>query len=185
MHWEQDRSIKKPLMFKPGKNFQCGHHTVIEEGVEIGDNVRVGHFALVKKGTILEDDTFFDSYCVSSGNCHIGKGTHIRYQSIVARNVQIGEYCFLCAGVKTAYLDHNAQETNRPLVIGNNVFIGDNSTVLAGLEIQRDIVIGAHSLVTKGLSTSGSIYFGNPAVFKRSFTASEYDKYLKLMRGRG
>lgn len=46
--------------------------------------------------------------------------------------------------------------------IGNNVFIGMNSVVLMGAQIQDNVIIGAGSVVS-GLCESNSVYAGNPA----------------------
>lgn len=52
-------------------------------------------------------------------------------------------------------------------VIGNNVSIGSNSTILP-VNICDDVVIGAGSVVTKNISKKG-IYAGNPARLLKSF----------------
>lgn len=184
MHWINDKTIKRPFDFKTGKNFQCGSFTIIEDGVIIGDNVKIGSFCLIKSGTVIEDNVFIDSFCISSGDNLIGEGSTIRYQSIIARNVIIGKNCYFCAGVKTAYLDHTLNSKDF-LKIGECVFIGDNSTILAGVDIVKDVVIGAHSLVTKDLNICGSIYTGTPAKLKRSFAPDEYSKYVKIMEKKG
>ena len=46
-------------------------------------------------------------------------------------------------------------------VIGNNVLIGSNATILP-VEICDDVVIGAGSVVTKNITDKG-VYAGNPA----------------------
>lgn len=46
--------------------------------------------------------------------------------------------------------------------IGNNVFIGVNTTILKGTEIGDNVIIGANSLVNKKCK-SNSVYAGNPA----------------------
>ena len=48
------------------------------------------------------------------------------------------------------------------VTIGNNVIVGYRSTILPGVEIADDIVVGACSVVTRSLRTRG-IYAGNPA----------------------
>lgn len=48
--------------------------------------------------------------------------------------------------------------------IGNNVFIGVNSTVLKGVTINDNIIIGANSLVNKDCLEEG-VYAGNPVRF--------------------
>ena len=45
--------------------------------------------------------------------------------------------------------------------IGNNVFIGVNTTILKGAEIGNNVIIGANSLVNKKLE-SNAVYAGNP-----------------------
>ena len=48
------------------------------------------------------------------------------------------------------------------VVIGNNVFIGMNSTILKGVHIGDNCIIGANSLVNKDVET-GWVVAGNPA----------------------
>ena len=48
--------------------------------------------------------------------------------------------------------------------IGNNVFIGVNSTILKGITIGNDVIIGANSLVNKDIITSG-VWAGNPICY--------------------
>ncbi len=49
-----------------------------------------------------------------------------------------------------------------PVFIGSNVYIGANTTILPGIRIQNDCIIGACSVVTKDVE-SFSIVAGNPA----------------------
>jgi acetyltransferase-like isoleucine patch superfamily enzyme len=49
----------------------------------------------------------------------------------------------------------------RETVIGNRVSIGSNATIMP-VRITDDVVIGAGSVVTKDITTSGT-YAGNPA----------------------
>lgn len=58
-----------------------------------------------------------------------------------------------------------------PLKIGNRVFIGNGTTILPGVTIGDDVVIGACSLVTKDIP-SGSVAAGVPARVIR--TTEEY-----------
>ncbi|HFI0777009.1 TPA: DapH/DapD/GlmU-related protein [Streptococcus suis] len=57
--------------------------------------------------------------------------------------------------------------------IGNNVFIGMNSTILKGVTIGDNVIIGANSLVTKNIP-SNTVVAGNP-----TRVISDIDTYLK------
>ena len=61
--------------------------------------------------------------------------------------------------------------------IGNNVFIGINSTILPGVTIGDNCIVGAGSLVTKNVP-SGEVWGGVPA--RRISTLEEYkNKVIK------
>ena len=49
----------------------------------------------------------------------------------------------------------------KPITIGNNVWIGANSTVLPEVSIGNNVIIGANSLVSKNIP-SNSVAVGNP-----------------------
>lgn len=173
MNWRMDDTIKVGRDVKIGKGAKIGKYVVIEEGCVIGDDVKIGNFVYLGPGTILKDKVWMDTQTISSGQCVVGERTQIRYQSIIARNVEIGEDVFFCAGVKTAYLDHTGNPTKEPLRIGDKCFLGDNATVLAGLDIADGIVIGAHSLVVKNCLTRNGVYVGCPAVLRRLLLPNE------------
>jgi UDP-3-O-[3-hydroxymyristoyl] glucosamine N-acyltransferase len=149
---------------KIGNNVRIGSHTRIASNVEIAGHCRIGSHVIIKAQTELATGVFFDDFCISSGHCYIGEFSQIRYQSIIARNVHIEKECFFCAGVKLAYLDHtgNPVPVKNGLKIGSRTFVGDNSTILAGLQIAYGSVIGAHSLVTKDLNVSQQCLFWGP-----------------------
>lgn len=50
------------------------------------------------------------------------------------------------------------------VIIGNNVFIGANSTILCNTKIGNNVIIGANSLVCKDVPDN-SVVAGNPAKF--------------------
>ena len=52
-------------------------------------------------------------------------------------------------------------EYAKPITIGNNVWFGGNVTVLGGVEIGDNTVIGAGSVVTKNIPAK-SVAVGNP-----------------------
>ena len=63
-----------------------------------------------------------------------------------------------------------------PITVGNNVWIGANVTVLPGVSIGDDAVIGAGSVVTKNIP-SGVLAAGNPCRVIRELTEKDKNKY--------
>lgn len=49
------------------------------------------------------------------------------------------------------------------ITIGNNCFIGERSTILYGVTLADNIIVGSGSVVTKSFDESGIIIAGNPA----------------------
>lgn len=65
------------------------------------------------------------------------------------------------------------------VTIGSNVFVGENTTILPGVSVCDNVIIGANSLVSKSLDANG-VYAGCPARFICSY--KDYmDKNQNLM----
>jgi len=67
-------------------------------------------------------------------------------------------------------------EITKPIVVGDNVYIGYNTMILPGVNIGNNVVIGAGSIVTKDIPDN-SVAVGNPA--KVIKTSDEYFEKLK------
>ena len=66
------------------------------------------------------------------------------------------------------------------VIIGDNVFIGADTTVLPGVTIGSNVIIGAHSTITHDVP-SGVVVCGNPASIKYSlddYLAKEKERML-------
>lgn len=86
--------------------------------------------------------------------------------------LEIGDYCKITRGVTILQHDYSRSvlrrvygeviDTARPTRIGNNVFIGMNSTILMGSSIGDNVIIGAGSVVG-GVIPSNCVAGGVPA----------------------
>ncbi len=82
--------------------------------------------------------------------------------------VVIGDDCLIGHNTVLATLNHDLAPSRRadlhpaPVVIGRNVWIGSNVTVLPGVTIGADAVVAAGSVVTKDVPEK-SVVVGSPA----------------------
>ncbi|NIH03336.1 acyltransferase [Providencia rettgeri] len=142
------------------RNVTCGVETNIIEPVNLydcilGNNVFVGPFVEIQKGVI------------------IGDRTKIQSHSFICELVTIGSDCFIGHGVmfvndlfSSGTPANGDQSKWGSTIIGNNVSLGSNVTILP-VSICNDVVVGAGAVVTKDITVSG-IYAGNPAKLIRN-----------------
>ena len=145
-----------------GKNVYIGDDVtlIVENGASlvIGDNSFIGESCYIKcfggKVEIGRDVSINSkSFLNGCGSLKIGDNTRIGTQSIlIASNHKFGEPDLL---VKDAI-------TKQGVSLGQNIWLGARVTILDGVTIADDSVIGACSLVSKSLSESG-VYVGIPA----------------------
>lgn len=67
-------------------------------------------------------------------------------------------------------------EVTKPIVVGNNVYIGSNAIILPGVHLGNNVVVGAGAVVTKDVA-DGSVVAGVPARIIKS--TDEYFEKLK------
>ncbi|WP_026536003.1 DapH/DapD/GlmU-related protein [Arthrobacter sp. H14] len=89
--------------------------------------------------------------------------------------VVIGDDCLIGHNTVMATLNHDLMPSRRadmhpaPIVVGRNVWIGSNVTVLPGVTIGDNAVVAAASVVTKDVPEN-TIVVGSPARVLRSLT---------------
>ncbi|PJG83633.1 sugar O-acetyltransferase [Caviibacterium pharyngocola] len=74
-------------------------------------------------------------------------------------------------------LRNTGVEYGKPILIGNNVWIGGSSVILGGVTIGDNVVIAAGAVVTKNIPAN-SLVVGNPARVLREITAKDREDYL-------
>ena len=81
---------------------------------------------------------------------------------VIEDNVQIGSHCSI-------YSASTIDESYGKVLLRNNCRIGSHSTILPGVSIGRNSIIGAHSLVNKDIPDN-VVAFGVPAKVLRKLT---------------
>ncbi|EOS59633.1 hypothetical protein C815_02037 [Firmicutes bacterium M10-2] len=112
----------------------------------------------------------------------IGKGCFINHNAYFmdAGSITIKDHVFIGpnCGLYTANHPLDAEKRNSgleialPIRIGNNVWIGADVTILLGVSIGDNAVIGAKSLVTKDVPAN-TLAFGNPCKAIRKITKED------------
>lgn len=98
--------------------------------------------------------------------------------------ITIGNHVFLAPNVAiytaghpiSAKIRQEDLEYGKPVVIGDDVWVGGNSVINPGVRIGSNVVIGSGSVVIKDIS-SGVIAAGNPCRVIRKIDASEEQKW--------
>lgn len=128
--------------------------------------------------------------CTIGDNCKIGTFVEIQKDVTVGNNVKIQSHSFICEGVSIAdnvfighhvvFVNDNYPRATSKLgklqtekdwkMLQTNVkqgaSIGSNATILGGITIGEDAIIGAGSVVTKNVAAN-TIVAGNPAKLVR------------------
>jgi acetyltransferase-like isoleucine patch superfamily enzyme len=149
------------------------NYTVISEDVQLGKNVKLSKFINLYGCSIGE-------------NSKIGAFVEIQKNAAIGKNCKISSHSFICEGVTiedNVFVGHNVTFTNdiyprattsqgtlqtdeewncSPTLVKKGASIGSSVTLLCGITIGENAIIGAGSVVTKDVP-SNTIVAGNPA----------------------
>ena len=144
-----------------GLLIECGVHFENPKTVFLSDNVRIS------KGTFFISEKY-DSKIEVGSNVHIGEKCHIDYTG----NLEIHKNVLLSEQVSIFSHSHGYDPRSEPVpkktIIKNNCWIGYRALILESVEvIERNIIIGAGSTVTKKCDIPYGIYVGSPAKYKK------------------
>ena len=123
-------------------------------------------------------------YCDYGFNISIGENFYTNHNVTIldGAKVTFGKNVFIAPNCVFSTAGHAIDSEQRgrgleialPITVGDDVWFGANVTVLPGVTIESNTVVGAGSVVTKDIP-SGVIAVGNPCRVIREIT--EQDKY--------
>jgi UDP-2-acetamido-3-amino-2,3-dideoxy-glucuronate N-acetyltransferase len=146
----------------------------------------------VKLGKDVKVFAFVNLYgCTIGDNSKIGTFVEIQKNAVIGNNVKVSSHTFICEGVKiedNVFIGHNVSFINDkyprsanadgslqneadwkvvPTLVKRGASIGTSSTILCGVTIGENAIVGAGSVVTKDVPDF-AIVAGVPAQFRRS-----------------
>ena len=133
--------------------------TIIRRGVVVGEQCEIGPHAHLREGTVLADDVKIGNY-VEVKKTRIGRGTRAKHLTYLGNGV-IGERVNIGAGTVLANYDGVRKSTTE---IGDDVFIGSGTIIIAPARIGAGAKTGAGAVVKRGSDIPpGETVVGVPA----------------------
>jgi bifunctional UDP-N-acetylglucosamine pyrophosphorylase/glucosamine-1-phosphate N-acetyltransferase len=121
-------------------------HSILE-GASIGAGAIIGPFARIRPGTVLAAGVHVGNF-VEVKASQIGAGSKMNHLSYIGDS-EIGQGCNIGAGTITCNYDGaNKHKT----VIGDDVFVGSDTQLVAPVMIASGATIGAGSTITKDVA---------------------------------
>lgn len=150
---------------KLGTNVKI-HGFVNLYGCEIGDNTKIGTFVEVQKGATIGRD------CKISSHTFICEGVAIEDEVFVGHNVTFINDLFPRAVTAEGQLQTDADWECVPTLVQRGASIGSSVTILCGVTIGANAMIGAGSVVTRDVPPN-AVVAGNPARLLRIIPSKE------------
>ena len=128
-----------------GNGVEIKANSVIEQ-CQIGNNAVIGPFARLRPGTELAAGVKIGNF-VETKKIKVGKGSKINHLSYIG-DAELGEDVNVGAGTITC----NYDGVNKHLTtIGNNAFIGSNTSLVAPVDVGKNATVGAGSTINKNV----------------------------------
>src|SRR5690606_6049508 len=143
---EADVVVEPNVFFGPHVHVASGaliHSFSHLEGAEVGPKAEIGPFARLRPGANLGEKTKVGNFCEVK-NATVHKGAKINHLTYIG-DATVGGGSNIGAGTITCNYDgYNKYKT----VIGENAFVGSNSSLVAPVEIGDNAYIASGSTIT-------------------------------------
>ena len=126
-------------------------------GANVGSDTDVGPFARLRPGAELDEEARIGNF-VEVKNSVIGRGSKVNHLTYIGDTI-MGEKCNIGAGTITCNYDGaNKHQTK----IGDRVFVGSDTKLIAPVEVNDDATIGAGAIISKDVKAGGLTLSARP-----------------------
>ena len=144
---------------------QVGDHAQLLASVleyaQVADHVTMGPYCHLRKGAVLDEGVHLGNFAEVKDS-YLGPGTKMGHFSYIG-NAKIGKDVNIGAGTITCNYDG---ERKNPTEIGDDVFLGSDTMLVAPVKIGDRSVTGAGAVVTRDVPED-TLVMGMPAKVKR------------------
>jgi acetyltransferase-like isoleucine patch superfamily enzyme len=141
-------------------------HTVIYAGNRIGRNFQTGNKVNIRELNTIGDDVSVGTLSVIEHHVDIGNHVRIHSQVFIPEYSILEEECWIGPNVVLTNAQYpaspDAKNNLKGPIIRRRAKIGANVTILPGVVIGEDALVGAGSVVVRDVP-AGAVVVGNPA----------------------
>jgi len=164
------------------KKYFAHETSVIDEGCEIGEGVKIWHFSHIMTNCKIGADCNIGQNVVVSPEVVLGKNVKVQNNVSIYTGVTCDDDVFLGPSVVFTNVINPRSAVNRKKEylrtrVGKGASIGANATIVCGNDIGEFAFVGAGAVVTKHVSPY-ALVVGNPA--RQTGWVSEYGQRLKF-----
>ena len=155
-------AAQRPLYRRAFAQFGAGSVIINPQMLAGVDRISIGDNVMMREGAWLATEGPSSSIAVGA-NCYFGFRPHVHSIDTVS----IGSGCVCADNVMITTTDHDRVDRHAvhgtgPVVIEDDVFLGQNVTVLGGVHIGRGATVAAGAVVVKNVP-AGAVVGGIPA----------------------
>ncbi len=163
-------AITTEKKFEPceiGEGCVIGSHTVLYIGCRLGESVMVADFASVREDVTIGPKTIVGRGVTIENRCAVGARCKIETEAYICALSTIGSFCFIAPEVTFTNDNYLGRTKERfrfhkgPTLL-RGARIGANATLMPGVTVGEDAVVGAGSIVTRDVPAR-IIVLGTPA----------------------
>ena len=179
----EEKTIESDPNLKLGSNSSIENPKVISgaENISIGSNTSIGHSSWIAAFNSYLNQNFSPNIIIKN-NVRIGNYACITAidEIVIEDGCLFSEYVYISDHYHGVDPSTNLSPKDQPLFskgkvfIGKNTFVGYRVTILSGVTLGRNCVIGSHSVVNKSFPDY-SMIAGSPAKVIKTFNFEKND----------